>query len=112
MKSGSSAAIHSTGQVERCFAVSSSSQRSRPARIGTSLSVRRTTKTFSTSDSPSTAWSTVALSGMRLPPRSPSLAVSTTLQPASRMRSRSDSAEKPAKTTEWTAPMRAQASML
>ena len=74
--------------------------------------MRRTTKTFSTSDSPSTAWSTVALSGMRLPPRIPSLAVNTTLQPASRMRSRSDSAEKPAKTTEWTAPMRAQASMV
>ncbi len=112
MKSGSSAAIHSTGQVERCREVSSSSHRSRPSSMGTSLSVRRTTKTFSTRDRPSTALSTVAFRGMRLPPRRPSLAVKTTLQPASRMRSRSDSAEKPAKTTEWTAPIRAQASML
>jgi hypothetical protein len=63
-----------------------------------------------TSLKPSTARSTVALSGIRLPPRSPSLAV-ITMRAASRMRPRSDSAEKPAKTTECTAPMRAQASM-
>jgi hypothetical protein len=44
--------------------------------------------------------------------RRPTLAVTTTLQPASMMRSRSDSAEKPPKTTECTAPMRAQASMV
>ena len=35
--------------------------------------------------------------------------VMTTLHSQSMHRSRSDSAEKPAKTTEWTAPIRAQA---
>ena len=44
--------------------------------------------------------------------QSPSLAVTSTRQPASMMRSRSESAEKPAKTTEWAAPIRAQASMV
>ncbi len=58
------------------------------------------------------ASSLIFLSGMALPPRSPSLAVIRILQPASRIRSRSESAEKPAKTTEWMAPMRAQASMV
>jgi hypothetical protein len=48
---------------------------------------------------------------MVLPPRSPSSAVMTTLQLASTTRSCSDSAEKPAKTIECTAPMRAQASI-
>ena len=41
----------------------------------------------------------------------PSSAVTTSLAPESSMRERSASAEKPAKTIEWTAPMRAQASM-
>ena len=112
MKSGSSAPIHSLVQVERCFLHSSSSQWSRPACIGTSWSVRRATSTVSTSDMPSTALSTVFLSGMRLPPRRPSLAVTTIRQRASTMRSRSDSALKPPNTTECTAPMRAQASMV
>ena len=60
---------------------------------------------------PSMARSTVFFSGILLPPRSPSLAVTTILQPASTMRSRSDSAEKPPNTTECTAPMRAHASI-
>ena len=80
--------------------------------MGTSPSVRRATSTVSTRDIPSMARSTVRLRGTRLPPRRPSLAVTTTLQWASTMRSRSDSAENPPKTTECTAPMRAQASMV
>ena len=111
MKSGASASSHSAGAAGRWRSSSSASQRSRPSRIGTSVSVRRATSTRSTSARPSIARSAVALSGMRLPPRRPSLAVTSSLQPASRMRLRSDSAEKPAKTTEWTAPIRAQASM-
>ena len=46
MKSGSSASIHSAVQVERWWRISSSSQESRPARIGTSVSVRRATRTM------------------------------------------------------------------
>ncbi len=111
MNSGSSAPIHSTVQVERCRWHSSSSHRSRPLCIGTSCSVRRATSTVSTIDMPSIARSTIALSGMRLPPRMPSLAVITTLQRASTMRSRSASAAKPPNTTECTAPMRAHASI-
>ena len=57
------------------------------------------------------ALSALALSGTCLPPRTPSSAVITTWQSESRMRSRSASGEKPPKTTECTAPMRAQASM-
>ena len=112
MNSGSSAPIHSLVQVERCLRHSSSSQWSRPAASAPRLSVRRATSTVSTSDMPSTARSTVFLSGIRLPPRRPSLAVTTTLQRASTMRSRSDSALKPPNTTECTAPMRAHASIV
>ncbi len=46
------------------------------------------------------AASLVSLSGIRLPPRNPSSAVNSSLQRASRMRSRRLSAEKPANTTE------------
>jgi len=77
-----------------------------------SASVRRATSTVSTSDKPSMARSTVFFRGMRFPPRRPSLAVTTTRQRASTMRSRRASALKPPKTTECTAPMRAQASMV
>ena len=45
-----------------------------------------------------------------LPRKVPSVVIST-VQAESRMRSARDSAEKPPKTIEWTAPMRAQASM-
>ncbi len=49
---------------------------------------------------------------MRLPPRSPSLAVTTMRQRASTMRSRRASELKPPNTTECTAPIRAQASIV
>jgi hypothetical protein len=58
------------------------------------------------------ARSTVFLRGIRFPPRKPSFAVTTMRQRASRIRSRRDSALNPPKTTEWTAPMRAQASIV
>jgi hypothetical protein len=53
----------------------------------------------------------LALSAVVLPPRGAKSAVMTTRAPQSLMRLASASGEKPAKTTEWTAPMRAQASM-
>ena len=57
------------------------------------------------------ASSTLAFSGTFLPPRTPSSAVITTLDLQSMMRPASASGEKPPNTTEWMAPMRAQASM-
>ena len=84
---------------------------SRPAVIGVSVGVRRTTSTFSTVGQLSSALSTLAFSGTILPPRRPSLAVITTLDPQSSMRPARLSGEKPPNTTECTAPMRAQASM-
>ena len=58
-----------------------------------------------------TASSTVRLRGRIFPPRRPSSAVMTALQRASLMRSRRLSALNPAKTTLWTAPMRAHANI-
>lgn len=57
------------------------------------------------------ASSTLAFSGVRLPPRTPSSAVITTFDLQSMMRPARASGEKPPKTTEWIAPMRVQASM-
>ena len=57
------------------------------------------------------ASSTIAFNGNCLPPRCCSSAVMTATAPASMMRSCSDLAEKPPNTTEWVAPMRAQACM-
>ena len=64
-------------------------------------------------DSPPTASaaSTAALSGKTLPLRQPPSAVMTSFASASSMRERRLSALKPPKTTEWTAPMRATASI-
>ncbi len=55
------------------------------------------------------ASSTMAFSGSDLPPRCCSSAVITMTAPVSSMRSRRLCAEKPPKTTECGAPMRAQA---
>ena len=57
------------------------------------------------------AASTLAFSGIVLPPRTPSSAVITSLLVQSAMRPAIDSGEKPPNTTECTAPMRAQASI-
>ena len=58
----------------------------------------------------SAAASTLAFSAMRLPPRRPQSAVTTTLESQSWIRPASASGEKPPNTTEWIAPIRAQAS--
>jgi hypothetical protein len=70
-----------------------------------------TTSTFSTPGAFFSASSTFALSAMVLPPRRPSSAVMTILLSQSLIRPESESGEKPPNTTEWTAPMRAQASI-
>jgi len=57
------------------------------------------------------AASTFSFSGTRLPARRPSSAVITSLDPQSLIRPANASGEKPANTTEWIAPIRAQASM-
>ena len=72
--------------------------------------VRRTTS-WVTPLMPCSALSALVFSGVRRPPRGASSAVMTSFAPLSSTRERSASAEKPAKTMECTAPMRAQASM-
>ena len=110
MKSGSSAAIVSHGQSASLAA--SSNHTSRPSTVGTSSPVCFTTSTFSTATpSSASAASTFALSGIGLPPRLPPSAVTTKRLSQSTIRPASASGEKPPKTTEWTAPSRAQASM-
>lgn len=73
--------------------------------------VRFTTTTQSTPPTFSIAASTLAFSGTFLPPRRPSSAVMTTFESQSLMRWARLSGEKPPNTTEWIAPIRAQASM-
>ena len=81
--------------------------------MSTAPPVWRTTSTVSTELVPGSfsAASTLALSGIALPPRRPSSAVMTSLLPQSAMRSAIDCGAKPPNTTECTAPMRAQASI-
>jgi len=77
----------------------------------TAAPVRRTTMTLATPPALSQAASVFTLSGILRPPRTPSSAVTTTVDLQSSMRPASESGEKPPNTTEWIAPMRAQASM-
>ena len=80
--------------------------------MATASPVRFSTMTFSTvSQPPASASSTACLSSTTLPARQPPSAVMTSFAPASTIRSRSELAEKPPKTTECVAPMRAQACM-
>ena len=113
MKSGSSASIVSGAQTSDCAASSSSQSRSRGCvgSLGADVTQHQHVPDGLRVRAPSSAWSTLALSGMRLPPRTPSSAVMTTVEPQSAIRPASDSGENPPKTTEWIAPMRVQASM-
>src|ERR1039458_9365286 len=74
----------------------------RGAYIGTCVPVRRTTSTCLTQSVPLilSAPSTYCFSGTRLPPRSPSSAVMTTVEVQSAIRPPNASDEKPANTTE------------
>ncbi|MCY1216605.1 hypothetical protein D9M71_124050 [compost metagenome] len=111
MNSGSSASIHSGGQSSLTPCSASWYQRSRPSSQSILPWVRWTTTTVETFGQSFSALSTFCFSGTYLPPRTPSSAVITVRQSASRMRSRRASGEKPPNTTECTAPIRAQASM-
>ena len=111
MKSGSSAPISSGSQVVAAASSNGSTQWSRPSVMLTSAPVWRTTSTVSQTSAPTSASSLICLSATCLPPRNPSSEVTSRLHSASRMRLRNDSDEKPANTTLWTAPMRAQASI-
>ncbi len=111
MKSGSSAPTATGSQCSATVSIASCSQMSRPASQATSPPVRRTTRHFTLSEQCSSALLTLVLSGVLRPPRGASSAVTTRRASQSLMRLASASGEKPAKTTEWTAPMRAQASI-
>jgi len=111
MNSGSSAPMGCGSQLSAAAARSSSYQASRPACMATLPPVRRTTITSVTSGQCLRASSTLAFRGTALPARMPSSAVTTILESQSWMRLARLSGEKPPNTTEWTAPMRAQASM-
>src|SRR5579884_1844659 len=110
MYSGSSASICSGGHSGAAPAMRSCHHRSRPGCIGTASPVRRSTTTRRTLGVPASASSALRLSGTTAPRRYPPSAVTSTVAAASLMRSRSESAENPPKTTVWIAPMRAHAS--
>ena len=111
MKSGCSLSWATASCWSLAESTTSCHQTSRSSFHATSSLVRCTTRTFSTVLSPSTAASTAGLSGAVLPRRNWPSAVMTSLASASAMRVRRASAEKPPNTTEWGAPIRAQASM-
>ena len=67
--------------------------------------------TFLTSGQFIRASSTLSFKGTFLPPRTPSSAVITILQSASKILSFKDSGENPPKTTEWIAPILAHANI-
>ena len=106
MNSGCSASSGSAGHSASAASISSSNHASLSA-IGASLSVWRTTMHGRSGMTSSTA----ALIGAVLPfRRAPSTVISAFASENS-IRSRTDSGEKPPKTTLCTAPMRAQASI-
>ena len=111
MNSGSSAPISSGGQSGEAASTISSYQWSRPATQPMSAPVRRATTTVRQFGQLSSALSVLALSGIARPPRTPSSAVTTSVLSQSWIRPASASGEKPPNTTEWMAPMRAQASI-
>ncbi|CAB4542394.1 unannotated protein [freshwater metagenome] len=73
--------------------------------------MRCTTKTFSTFVAPLSASSTAGLSANAAPFLKPPSEVITNFASASWIRDKSASAEKPPKTTEWGAPIRAHANI-
>ncbi|MCY1425805.1 hypothetical protein D9M71_416030 [compost metagenome] len=111
MNSGSSASIGSGGQSALASRRACWYLMSRPSTQFICTFLRSTTSTVLTFGQLCSALSTFCLSGTGRPPRTPSSAVITVRQSASRMRSRNESGEKPPNTTECTAPMRVQASM-
>ena len=86
MNSGSSALISTGGQSASTLTSSSCSQMSRPAVQAIGAPVRRTTSTFSSPLQRLSASSVFFLSGIGLPPRTPSSAVMMNLELQSSMR--------------------------
>ena len=111
MNSGSSAFMSAHGHSAVTTSLASWYQTSRTGSMSTGAPVRLTTMTKSTPPHLAIAASVLALSGILRPPRTPSSAVMTMFDLQSSMRPASESGEKPPNTTEWMAPMRAQASM-
>jgi hypothetical protein len=111
MNNGASLSMGSAGQSAVTSSISSCHQKSRPSCIVTSQPTRFSTMHFSTVGDFFNASSTLAFNGICLPRRQPASAVICTFVEASLFRSAIASAEKPANTIEWTAPMRAQANM-
>ncbi len=111
MNSGASASIGVGGQSGDAASTASSNQTSRPSLIGTSIPTLRTTTTCSSAGSAPRCLSTSGLTGATLPLRRPPSAVISTFAPETSIRSATDPAEKPPKTTLWTAPIRVQASI-
>ncbi|MDT4832946.1 hypothetical protein FQZ97_665220 [compost metagenome] len=95
-----------------CFCLSSPARWSRPA---TSVIGARPRSVSSTASGlcfdRRMASSSSGLYAMTLPPRDPASALTTTLGSASSMRVASEPLAKPPNTTQWMAPMRAQASI-
>ena len=111
MNSGSSAFISAQGHSEVTTAAASWYQTSRTGSMSTLAAVWRTTITWSTPPTLAMAASVLALRLTLRLPRRPSSAVITTFDWQSAIRPASESGEKPPNTTEWIAPMRAQASI-
>ena len=109
MNSGCSASSGSAGHSASAASISSSNQKSLPSAISHSAPVWRTTITVSSC--PPIASSTCCLIGAVLPLRRAPSTVISAFASENSIRSRTDSGEKPPKTTLWTAPMRAQASI-
>ena len=91
------------------FAISSCHQWSRPEVMLTAPSPRLNTMTLLMVGQSLRASSMMAFRGMIVPARNPTSAVMTATLSESWIRLLMDSAENPPKTTEWMAPMRAQA---
>ncbi len=116
MNSVSSASIGTASTPPSMSRINSWYQRSRPGFMRTSSSramcvSRATTTQCSMVEARSMASSALFFSGTSVPLRCPPSAVISTFAPAALIRSASDSGLKPPNTTEWTAPMRVQASM-
>ena len=111
MKSGASASIGSAAHSASAASIASWNHTSRPSCISQSASVWRTTKIVSRWPRSAITSSTCCLIGAVLPLRRAPSTVTSAFASENSMRSRTDSAEKPPKTTLWIAPMRAQASI-
>ncbi len=111
MNRGASAFIGSGGHSAEARSIRGPASKSRPPVIATSRPVWRNISTLTSAAQRFSASSVFCLSGTLRPPRRPPSAVITRLLSQSLIRSARESGEKPPNTTEWIAPIRAQASI-